>query len=160
MFRRPQYGHPPASSGIAQMHKSIDDTNGPAPDPMNLDDFLVPNSIASPAGFKPPLTDNPTRAANKTAALPIKTKKDAQHSTPSTLTPGSVPHPLTRSGRAGEFGYVERRVRKTSVDERRVSGHGNSAAQALSCPNALTPSIRLESGLLNFPLKYLRQPYR
>lgn len=92
---------------------------------MNLDDFLVPNSIASPAGFTPPVTDSaPTAAAaaaHKTSALPIKTKNDAHQSTSSSLTTGSVPQPSARSGRRGEFDYVSRRVRKTSVDERRVS---------------------------------------
>lgn len=88
---------------------------------MNLDDFIVPNSIASPAGLTPPLPDSSSRSSNKTSALPIKTNKDAQNSTSSTLTPGSVPQPLTQLGRRSEFGYVERRVRKTSVDERKVS---------------------------------------
>ncbi len=103
------------------MHKSTEDVNGSAPDPMNLDDFIMPNSIASPAGLTPPTTGSPARATHKTSALSIKTKKDAQPSTPSTLIPGSVPQPLTRLGRPHEFDYVERRVRKTSVDERRVS---------------------------------------
>ena len=115
------------------MHKLIDDDNPIAPDPMNLDDFLVPNSIASPAGFTPPVTDSAatTAAAHKTSALPIKTKKDAQQSTSSTLTPGSVPQPSVQSGRRGEFDYVSRRVRKTSVDERRVSAPANAGSKTL-----------------------------
>jgi GATA-binding protein, other eukaryote len=88
---------------------------------MNLDDFIVPNSIASPAGLTPPVTESSARADTRASALPIKTKKDAQTSTSSTLIPGSVPHPLTELNRTTEFDYVQRRVRKTSVDERRVS---------------------------------------
>jgi GATA-binding protein, other eukaryote len=105
------------------MHKSSDDSDGPAPDPMNLDDFIMPNSIASPADLTPPVMESSTRTVHRTSAMPIKTKKAPQHSTPSTVTPGSgsVPHPLTRSSRPLEFDYVEKRVRKTSVDERRVS---------------------------------------
>lgn len=104
------------------MHKSFDDTSGLGADPMNLDDFIVPTSIASPAGLTPPMTGTSSTVANKTSALPIKTKTAAQPSTSFAL-PGSVPHPLMQSGRTSEFGYVKRRVRKTSVDERRVSGY-------------------------------------
>lgn len=110
------------------MHKSTDEANGPALDPMNLDDFIVPNSIASPTGLTPPVNDHLAKSANKTAALPINTKKNAQHSTPTPLVPGSVLHPLAHSGRIGEFDYVQRRVRKTSVDERRVSRQFNWVA--------------------------------
>ncbi len=157
-FRRSQQGKPPASSGIAQIHKSMDDANGPAPDPMNLDDFIMPNSIASPAGLSPSVPDDSARATDRTSALPIKTKNDAQNGTPSSLTPGSVPPPLTQSSRTREFDYVKRRVRKTSVDEQRVSGNEDSASEALHIPPALTILIRLESVPLNFRLKCLPRP--
>lgn len=116
----------------------MDDFNGTAPDPMNLDDFIMPNSIASPAGLTPPTTESSAKAAQKTSALPIKTKKDAQPSTSSTLIPGSVPQPLTRSGRLHEFDYVERRVRKTSVDERRVGAYADSWSRPSLCSQQLT----------------------
>jgi GATA-binding protein, other eukaryote len=115
------------------MHKSFDDSDGPAPDPMNLDDFIMPNSIASPAGLTPLVMESSARTVHRTSALPIKTKKAPQHSTPSTVTPGSgsVPQPLTRLSRPLEFDYVEKRVRKTSVDERRVSARGPSLSNGV-----------------------------
>jgi hypothetical protein len=123
------------------MHKSFDDEHGPAADPMNLDDFIMPNSIASPAGLTPPVVESSARTFNRSSALPIKTKKDVHQSTPSTVTPGSgsVPHPLSRLSRPLEFDYVEKRVRKTSVDERRVSAQGRSIEQwPLVCSFVLT----------------------
>lgn len=124
---------------------------------MNLDDFLVPNSIASPAGLTPPLTDTSARGTIKSSALPIKTKKDAHHTTPVTLIPNSVPQPLPQSRRTGEFAYVQRRVRKTSVDEKRVSENDLSGHQGPLSLYALTRWIRQESALLSFHLKCLLQ---
>jgi GATA-binding protein, other eukaryote len=88
---------------------------------MNLDDFIVPTSVASPAGFAPPVLESSTRSSHKASAIPIKVKKDGQSNSPSNLPPASVPHPLAQPSRSREFDYVQRRVRKTSVDERRVS---------------------------------------
>jgi GATA-binding protein, other eukaryote len=101
---------------------------------MNLDDFIVPTSIASPAGLTPPVTEVSSRSASKTSAVPIKTKKEAQHSTPAPLIPGSVPHPFMQVGRNGEFDYVEKRVRKTSVDEKRVSRHELFSVNGIADP--------------------------
>ena len=126
---------------------------------MNLDDFIVPTSFASPVGLTPPVTESSARAANITSALPIKAKEAAQYSSASTLTPGSVPHPLTPSNRTNEFAYVERRVRRTSVDERRVSEHEDSRSTPYSAPS-LTLLIRLESALLSSRLRCLPQLYR
>lgn len=143
------------------MHKSIDDADGPAPDPMNLDDFIMPSSIASPAALTPPVTESSARQANKTSALPIKAKKDAQQSTPSTVTPGSVPQPMTWWSRTREFDYVEKRVRKTSVDERRVSAQRRFIVQRpLVCSRPLTLRFRLESGLPSFRLMCLPLLFR
>lgn len=117
---RPSYTSTP--SGIAQLRKSLDQTAATPSDPMNLDDFIVPNSFASPAGITPPPSDgNSLSESAMASAIPIKMRKEAQMSTPPPFPPpSSVPNPPHNDDRKTEFGYVQRRVRKTSVDERRV----------------------------------------
>ena len=111
-----------APSGIAQLRKSIDHTNEHHPDPMNLDDFLVPNSIASPAGITP-LPDERASAAEhaRASALPIQARKQPIYQPTEPPPAASVPPPSIISNRNGEFDYVQRRLRKTSIDEGRVS---------------------------------------
>lgn len=81
------------------------------PDPMNIDDFIVP--LESPA--EQPLSP-PVERGGISGAIPIKTRKDqVAESTP---VPASFPHPPQDQRRNSEFGYVPRRVRKTSIDDR------------------------------------------
>ena len=89
---------------------------------MNLDDFLVPNSIASPAGItpSPEVTHLAPPGNSRVSALPIQPRHLPTHHSIDNLPAASVPHPSTISNRTGEFDYVQRRVRKTSIDERRV----------------------------------------
>lgn len=97
---------------------------------MNLDEFIFPASMASPAGISP----SPTAGASTSddlftfgrppsiSAIQIKPPQPRQHqddfsiaaSAPSHQGPGPqrIPH---------DFSYVQRHVRKTSIDERRVS---------------------------------------
>jgi hypothetical protein len=84
-------------------------------DPMNLDDFLVPNSIASPAGMTP-FPGEHARAA----AMPMQSRKGPRQ--PSTEPPplSAVAPPSTAPNRSGDVDSGERRVRKTSSDEGRV----------------------------------------
>ena len=111
-------------SGIAQLrHASQHSVDAPTPDMMNLDDYLVPNSVASPAGLTPPASDKTSTSSNAQAtAIPIKAQMEQQQNEGAvTLPPSSVPSRFTHeSNKKGEFNYVQRRVRKTSVDERRV----------------------------------------
>ncbi|PYI02975.1 nitrogen regulatory protein area [Aspergillus sclerotiicarbonarius CBS 121057] len=106
-------------SGIAQLRLSdreptaafTSTTTDLTTDPMNLDDFIVP--------FESP-SDHPSPQATKgeatSAAIPIKSRKDqVAESTP---VPASFPHPPQDQRRNSEFGYVPRRVRKTSIDDR------------------------------------------
>ncbi|KAI9721311.1 MAG: hypothetical protein M1812_002473 [Candelaria pacifica] len=109
-------------SGIAQLRESIDQDASPA-DPMNLDDFIFPNSIASPADVPSPPAQPQAPAIPNTAtsaAIPIKTKKDPHALSHPNLPPASAPIPPQARQRNGEFGYVQRHVRKTSIDERRA----------------------------------------
>jgi GATA-binding protein len=102
-------------------------------DAMNLDDFIVPESVDSPSGVSAsPSADKtdtstiePSSVHAVTSAIPIKNRKDqsSNHHTGSLqaeIIPASFPHPAQDRRRETEFGYVQRRVRKTSVDERNV----------------------------------------
>ena len=110
-----------APSGIAQLRKSIDVSAEQHGDPMNLDDFIVPNSVASPAGMPTPSSIDNTSSGHfhQGHAIPINTRTKPQLQIPANAPASSVPkssHPLNRRG---EFDYVPKRVRKTSIDERR-----------------------------------------
>ncbi|KKK18555.1 GATA transcriptional activator AreA [Aspergillus rambellii] len=113
------------TSGIAQLRLSESDpiSNLTHPsdvifDPMNLDDFIVPFESPSDHPSPPPPT---TKAAGAIAgAIPIKLRKD-QHFE-STPVPASFPHPPQDQRKNSEFGYVPRRVRKTSIDDRQFFG--------------------------------------
>ncbi|KAJ0123258.1 GATA zinc finger [Diaporthe amygdali] len=110
-----------APSGIAQLRKSSEQ-NISTSDPMNLDDFIVTDNIATPAGTagspSPELLkrgeDKPTRS--HITAIPIKHR---QASLPH-FVPQSVPVPAHAPNVQHEFGYVTRHHRKTSIDERRT----------------------------------------
>ncbi|KAI8627002.1 hypothetical protein F5Y19DRAFT_185044 [Xylariaceae sp. FL1651] len=108
-----------APSGIAQLRKATD-TNVSQPEPMNLDDFIFPDNVATPAGSIPsPETckPEPDKATTHTtaAAIPIKSRKASlQH-----FVPQSVPVPPHQRNQ-DEFSYITRHPRKTSIDERRT----------------------------------------
>ena len=129
-FRPPSQHRPKPSaapSGIAQLRKSADQTSAPHADSMNLDDFIFPSNIASPAGLSPsPAHDALPSAANapvsaSASAIPIKKQRGLrdQELHISRASAPSVPPAQNRS--KNEFSYVQRHVRKTSIDERRVS---------------------------------------
>ena len=123
-----------APSGIAQqLRRSVDQQAHapPASDPnaMNIDDFIQPSSVGSPAGLAPsPSNDTPSVSATA-PAIPIRKAANQHHhdhhdqDLALALAHASAPPvpPELHRGRENEFGYVQRRVRKTSIDERRVS---------------------------------------
>jgi GATA-binding protein len=117
---------------------------------MNIDDFIFPNSIASPAGLS---ASPPTPPSHTTAsAIPIQTKKDIQDPSHPNFPPSAPPHDGLRNH---EFDYVRRRVRKTSIDETKVRFIPNW--KTLYLPDLLTSSNdRAGSGQPNSPLKYIR----
>jgi len=89
---------------------------------MNLDDYIVPTSVASPAGFAtpPPSADLEALTTRTASALPIRKQQHLQiqddhiaHASAPTIAPAALQQNV-------EFGYVQRHVRKTSIDERRV----------------------------------------
>ena len=115
--------HPSQSpSGIAQLRQSAASFNPSTSqsDAMNLDDFLVPSSVTSPFEEASPSPQSNTTSVTtlppSTAAIPIKTKKTSEPYHPLASAPGLPQH----RGNTGEFEYVQRHVRKTSIDDRRV----------------------------------------
>jgi GATA-binding protein len=116
-----------APSGIAQLRKSSDQTvtnaMGDNSDAMNLDDFIFSDNISTPAGLgmspSPELSKKDVeKTSNAVAsAIPIKMRKESSQFT----VPQSVPVPHHNPRSNEEFNYVQRHVRKTSIDERRVS---------------------------------------
>ena len=124
-----------APSGIAQqLRKSADQqaqVQQPPQDTMNLDDFIFPSSVGSPAGLSPEPSNEGSAAFNATApAIPIRKPNQASdhHLSLARASAPSVPPAVNREN---EFGYVPRHVRKTSIDERRVS----SLSPCPSCPS-------------------------
>jgi GATA-binding protein len=113
-------------SGIAQLRQTSDqNTPTEHSDAMNLDDFIFSENISTPLGIgmspSPELSKKdvslPEKSSNAVAsAIPIKMRKEsAQFAIPQSVP---VPHNLRNND---EFNYVQRHIRKTSIDERRVS---------------------------------------
>ncbi|TDZ21105.1 Nitrogen regulatory protein areA [Colletotrichum orbiculare MAFF 240422] len=116
-------------SGIAQLRKSSQQ-NVNHPEPMNLDDFIFSDNLATPV-TNPPLPSTQNQNQNQrhndertqtqssfTSAIPIKSRKDSlaqQH-----FVPQSVPFPPHHQKTQDEFNYITRHHRKTSIDERRT----------------------------------------
>lgn len=94
---------------------------------MNIDDFIVPSSVASPAGVVAEVpVENLNKQSNSHVGIPIARKDKAQPPPPPPAQPpvASMPKHIQNKARTGEFDYVQRRVRKTSIDERSVSCRG------------------------------------
>ncbi|KAJ9155220.1 GATA zinc finger [Pleurostoma richardsiae] len=121
--RRPSAGASlNAPSGIAQLRKSSEQNLAPS-EPMNLDDFIVADNVATPAGLIGTPSPEATKHApderslhSNSTAIPIKSRKEpSQH-----FVPQSVPVPPHHQRAQDEFGFVPRHPRKTSIDERRT----------------------------------------
>ncbi|KAL1965229.1 hypothetical protein VTN77DRAFT_5983 [Rasamsonia byssochlamydoides] len=140
---------------------------------MNLDDFIIPSSIGSPAGVPTsPAADKSSAektsaeqtSAEKTSssstavasAIPIKGRKDQQPSSHGNLVPASLPYPPQDQRRNEEFGYVQRRVRKTSVDERKTRKRpADFSPQVPPVTNLIIPND-LDAGMTDY---HLDQPH-
>nr|AAG48616.1 nitrogen response factor NRF1 [Fulvia fulva] len=115
-------------SGIAQLRKSSQQATRNRDDHMILDDFIVPSSIGSPSGVSPAASGSIAEgdfstAATSVSAIPIKQQqrlRDADELSAARASAPSVP-PVHQNRQNEEFAYVQRHVRKTSIDERRVS---------------------------------------
>jgi GATA-binding protein len=118
-----------APSGIAQQLRKSSEQQAQVPqfqtpthpDTMNLDDFIFPSSVGSPAGLSPePSNDTPGPFHATAPAIPVrKPNQGSDHDI--SLAHASAPSVPPLINRENEFAYVPRHVRKTSIDERRVS---------------------------------------
>lgn len=92
---------------------------------MNLDDFIIPTSMASPAGL---MTEAPIEDAAEVAGIPITRRAKTPTQAPTNFPAASMPKNTIARNRNGEFDYVQRRVRKTSIDDRSVSSCGSRSS--------------------------------
>ncbi|KAI9748978.1 MAG: hypothetical protein M4579_007053 [Chaenotheca gracillima] len=156
--------NPPTSapSGIAQLRSSLDAGTSPSSQPelMSLDDL-----IATPAGISPspPPGERTTTSMNAiTSAIPIKAKQQKLPPPPPEHVPASAPVPPPHRQRGGEFGYVQRHVRKTSIDERRNRKRPANfspqvpAVGSIMIPN--DPDPEAEAGLNGYSLDNSNAP--
>lgn len=96
-------------------------------DHMNLDDFIVPSSIGTPAGVSPaapshPIDDEDIVSGRRgVSAIPIKQQQRIQ-AEELQISRASAPSAAAyeQARVTHEFDYVPRHVRKTSIDERGV----------------------------------------
>ncbi|KAF2083148.1 hypothetical protein K490DRAFT_15583, partial [Saccharata proteae CBS 121410] len=132
-----------APSGIAQLRSRSSDEYAQADpfaadaEPMNLDDFIVPSSVASPAGISHDSADELPSSTNATApAIPIRKQSQLNDQTLhiSRASAPSVPPAISREN---EFGYVQRHVRKTSIDERRPPKRKPDASPQVPAVNSI-----------------------
>lgn len=106
------------TSGLTQqIRNSVDQGRELQNDAMNLDDFIVPTSMASPAGLT---SEAPMEDSMELTGIPIN-KRAKTPTQAANMPPASMPKNAIARNRNGEFDYVQRRVRKTSIDDRSVS---------------------------------------
>lgn len=128
----PANNKPNPPSGIAQLRRSAESSHG---DAMNLDDFIVPSSIASPSGISPSpsMSDVAGPMSGVASAIPIRKQQQLQDQEFIARASAPSKQPLSNIG-GDDFSYVPRHVRKTSIDERRVCipAHCASRVQQVS----------------------------
>ncbi|TQV93228.1 hypothetical protein V2A60_010337 [Cordyceps javanica] len=108
-------------SGIAQLRKSSQvnaDTAAHNPDQMNIDEFIFPEQAGSPDAFASPHMSGPV-SSTQTSGIPIQQPRN--EGLGSAFVPQSVPDaPHIHHRDNSEFNYVQRHVRKTSIDDRQT----------------------------------------
>ncbi|KAF2116550.1 hypothetical protein BDV96DRAFT_644979 [Lophiotrema nucula] len=150
-----------APSGIAQLRKSVDSqAQIQLPESMNLDDFIIPSSVGSPAGLSPSPSNEMRPPSNATApAIPIR-KPNQSHDLNSHLARASAPSVPPPVVREHDFGYVQRHVRKTSIDERRPpKRRADCSPQVPAVNSIMIPSDpEAEAALNQYSLDQQMQP--
>ncbi|KAL8811011.1 MAG: hypothetical protein Q9200_002128 [Gallowayella weberi] len=151
----------PAStpSGIAQLRQSQDLTKHPDSDPMNLDDFILPNSVASPSSTASPSspTDRVPVPSNAVAsAISIKVKKDSEQPAHPNFAPSAPSHDRSR---IREFDYVQRRVRKTSIDETRSRKRPAEFSPQVNASSGIAMPNDVDQGLDDYSLDQTSQSF-
>jgi hypothetical protein len=122
MFRSSKRETPTTGGSGVRLKKSVTHANVAASDPMNLDEFILSSSVGSPAGIS--TSDSRDNAGGSTnavvSAIPIKMREEWHASIPTDIPAASVLHPLHNHKRQNELDCVQKHVRKTSADKRRV----------------------------------------
>ncbi|QIX01060.1 hypothetical protein AMS68_006577 [Peltaster fructicola] len=108
-------------SGIAQLRQqSIDQSKKTTDDHMNIDDFIVPSSMGTPAGISPVSSGPVEQDYAYPSGVPINRRQQQIQAEELSLSRASAPSvPPFKARSNQEFDYVPRHVRKTSIDERR-----------------------------------------
>ena len=130
-------------SGIAQLRRAVEQdavlphqslaSNG---NTVNLDDVIMPNSVSSPAGLSRSPSTDPNTSATTGPMGPLSNNVALKENDLNPARASAPSHAPFKTPRAAEFGYIPRHVRKTSVDDRRVSFPTPSTAvlfSSLSC---------------------------
>ncbi|KAL8790613.1 MAG: hypothetical protein Q9213_000460 [Squamulea squamosa] len=147
-------------SGIARLRESQDSTNNSDPDPMNLDDFIVPDSIATPASIPSPTPPKEQVLPQSNAiasAIPIKIRKESEQAPQPNFAPSAPSHDRSR---AREFDYVQRRVRKTSIDETRSRKRPAEFSPQVNASNGITmPNDDIDQGMADYSLDQTSQGF-
>ncbi|KAH7361281.1 area protein [Pyrenochaeta sp. MPI-SDFR-AT-0127] len=153
-----------APSGIAQQLRKSADQQAQAqqspPDTMNLDDFIFPSSVGSPAGLSPEPSNEGPAPYNATApAIPIR-KPNAASDHNLALARASAPSVPPAVNRENDFAYVPRHVRKTSIDERRPPKRRAEASPQVPPVNSIMipTDAQAEADLNHYSLDHSMQP--
>ncbi|KAF1358949.1 hypothetical protein EJ07DRAFT_122206 [Lizonia empirigonia] len=166
----PPSARPPprtAPSGIAQqLRRSVDQqaqVQQPQPqqphDTMNLDDFIFPSSVGSPAGLSPEPSNGAEGPFNAGPGVPIR-KANQLNDHNLSLAHASAPPVPPQINRENEFGYVSRHVRKTSIDERRPPKRRAEASPQVPPVNSIMipTDAQAEADLNQYSLDHSMQP--
>ncbi|KAK8434921.1 hypothetical protein IWX49DRAFT_500948 [Phyllosticta citricarpa] len=148
-----------APSGIAQLRSQSQDKQARITDPeaikaehMNLDDFIVPSSIGSPAGMPhSPTADEQPSSTITGPAIPIRKHTSHLHDDSLHISRASAPSVPPTATRESEFGYVQRHVRKTSIDERRPPKRKPDASPQVN--SIIMPHEHEDLGFQNYSLE-------
>ena len=125
---------------------------------MNIDDLIFPTSVASPAISPSPPTP-PVKTNASASAIPIQSKKDSADIPHPNFLPSAPQHDRIRNS---EFDYVQRRVRKTSIDETRSRKRpAEFSPQVHPAPSIMIPNDTEagDTGLVDYSLDQSNQPH-
>ncbi|EGX95327.1 Nitrogen regulatory protein areA [Cordyceps militaris CM01] len=120
-MRKKQQEQHSRANGIAQLRKSSQANAVPThnSDQMNIDEFIFPEQTGSPSVFGSPQMSSSISAAQP-SGIPIH-QQPRGDGLGTAFVPQSVPDaPHLQQRDNSEFNYVQRRVRKTSIDDRQT----------------------------------------
>ncbi|KAF2149620.1 hypothetical protein K461DRAFT_231310 [Myriangium duriaei CBS 260.36] len=151
-----------APSGIAQLRQSSQTRATPSADSMNLDEFLVPNAASSPSVTVSRVSSSEALQSSTATASAIPIRKQNQiREQDNHLSRASAPSapPVARNKHQQEFGYVQRHLRKTSIDERRPPKRRADASPQVFATNNVAgqPELSNDPALHNYSLNNAQQ---